>query len=215
MNGAQIQALIYQGMGVGAQSIGMPCAVFRPQNETAPLTNQVAQFPASFNAANPGYTKPQGYGKAVWYADMDGRQTRPGDYLVRLSDGHTWFISAQQQLLPIQVVECNRKIRIVRTQPVQGVGGLGYSGIVDPTPVLGTQDTPWPCSILQGGRPLPSVGLPSDVKDAGWKILLPYVLGFKICSADLIEDDIGRGFVVTSAEFTDLGWRLDANETHV
>jgi len=213
MDGARLNALIYKGLGRGAAHIGGPCAVYRPQNPTAPLTNQVASLPVAFNAANPGYTKPQLYGKAVWFADMDGRHTRPGDYLVRLSDDKIWYVAAQQQLLPVVVIECNRRIRLQRTPPQTAVGELPYSAI-DPVDVLGTPDSLWPCSILQGGKPIPSVGLPSDVRDAGWKILLPISVPLLIQSADLIEDDIGRGFAVGSAELTDLGWRLEVNETH-
>ena len=214
MDGHHLQELIYRGVGVGARHIGRPCAVYRPQNPTAPLTNQVESLPIAFNAANPNYTRPNLYGKAVWYADMDARHTQPGDYLVRLSDNKIWYIAAQQQLLPVVAIECNRRIRIVRTPPLTGSGVLGYSGIIDPVDVLGTADSLWPASILQGGKPLPAVNLPSDVKDAGWKILLPISVPLQILSADLIEDDTGRGFAVTSAELTDLGWRLDVNETH-
>jgi hypothetical protein len=214
MDGARLNDLIYRGMGKAAAHIGRPCAVFRPQNPTAPLTNQVETLPIAFNAANPAYTKPQLYGKAVWFADMDATHTRPGDYLVRLSDDKIWYIAAQQQLLPVVAIECNRRIRVVREQPQTAVGELPYSGIIEPADVLGTEDSLWPCSILQGGKPLPAAGLPSDVKDAGWKILLPISAPIRIQSADLIEDDIGRGFAVGSAELTDLGWRLEVNETH-
>jgi len=214
MDGHRLQELIYRGNGHAARHIGNPCAVYRPQNSTAPLTNQVTSLPITFNASNPNYTKPQLYGKAVWYADMDGRTTLPGDYLVRQFDDKIWYIAAQQQLLPIVAIECNRRIRVVRTPPLTGSGQLGYSGIIDPVDALGTKDSLWPCSILAGGKPIPAANLPSDVRDAGWKILLPISVPLLIRSADLIEDDIGRGFAVGSAELTDLGWRLEVNETH-
>lgn len=210
-----MNALIYKGRGNAALRIGTPCQVFRPATTANPFTNQIAQLNVAFNAADPNYTKPNLYGKAIWFADMDGRQTLPGDYLVRSTDNNFWFIAAQQSLLPIVVIECNRSIRVLRQAPVTAVGNVPYGGIVAPTNILGSPDSLWPASILQGGKPLPAVGLPSDVKDAGWKILLPASAPVTIKTADLIEDDTGRGFAVGSAELTDLGWRLEVNETHV
>jgi hypothetical protein len=213
MRGERLNELIWRGRGKAARHIGLPCQVFRPQNSTAPLTNQVTALDIALNAADQKYLKPNLYGKPVWFADMDARHTQPGDYLVR-DDDKIWYIAAQQQLLPVVAIECNRRIRIVRDPPQTAVGELPYSGIIDPVNVLGTEDSLWPCSILQGGKPLPAAGLPSDVKDAGWKILLPISVPLRIQSADLIEDDTGRGFAVGSAELTDLGWRLEVNETH-
>lgn len=215
MDGAKLHGLIYKGRARAAARIGLPCQVFRPINATAPLTNQVARLNVAFNAADPTYKKPNLYGKPVWYADMDGRQTLPGDYLVRVLDNAIWFIAAQQQLMPIVAIDCNRSVRVLRQAAVTAVGAVPYSGLINPDNILGTADSLWPASILQGSKPVPSVGLPSDVKDAGWKILLPPSVPIEIKSADLIKDDLGRGYAVLSAELTDLGWRLEVNETHV
>lgn len=214
MDGARLQERIYRGRGKAAHHIGRPCAVFRPNNPTAPLTNQIAQFNVAFAAADQSYLKPNLYGKPVWYADYDGRHTKPGDYVVRISDNQVWFIAAQQQLLPIVAISCNASIVVRRQAQSTTFGAEGYSGIIDPNYVLGSLDSPWPASILIGGRALAAVGLPADVKESGWRILLPASVPLTIEAGDRLDDDQSRGFWVESAELTDLGWRLTANEAH-
>lgn len=214
MDGVRLNGLIYRGMGRAAVHIGTACDVFRPLNSTSPLANQVDTLSVAFNAADPKYAKPNLYGKPVWFADMDGTSTQGGDYLVRQSDNKIWFIAAQQQLLPIVAIDCNRSIRITRQGAATSVGALGYSGIIAPGDILGSASSLWPCSILTGGRGQRNVGLPADVKDAGWRILLPPSVPIAILAADLAVDDMGRGFAIDSAELTDLGWRLSAAEVH-
>jgi hypothetical protein len=214
MDGATIQARVYAGRGKAAQRIGLPCDVFRPINSTAPLTNKVARLNAAFNAADPKYLKPNLYNKPVWFADLDGRLTQPGDYLVRASDGATWFIADQQQLFPIVAISCNAQVAVRRQATSTTFGAGPYSGIVNPAYVLGTIDTLWPASILIGGRALAAAGLPADVKESGWRILLPPSVPITIEAGDRLDDDRDRSFWVESAELTDLGWRLTVNEAH-
>jgi hypothetical protein len=214
MDGQTLHRRIYYGRGKAAQHIGMPCNIFRPQNATAPFTNQVGTTPVAFNSGDTKYLHANEYNDPIWYADYDGTKTMPGDYLVRISDGRAWFVAAQQQLLPIMVTDCNASVMVRRQAPSTGFGAEPYSGIIDPSFVLGTVDSPWPASILIGGRALAAVGLPADVKESGWKILLPVSVPITIEAGDRLDDDMGRSFWVESAEFTDLGWRLMTNEAH-
>lgn len=214
MDATRLQSVIYKGRGKVADHLGSPCQIFRPQNPTAPLTNQIGELNVSLNAADQNYLKPNLYGKPIWFADLDGRQTQPGDYIVRVSDLKTWFIAAQQPLLPIVAIDCNAQVMVRRQAPSSGFGAQAYSGVVDPSYVLGTVDSPWPASILIGARALAAVGLPADVKESGWKILLPGSVPITIESGDRLDDDQGRVFWIESAELTDLGWRMSGNEAH-
>lgn len=214
MDGFRLNELIWRGRGKAAQHIGSPCQIYRPQNSTAPFTNQVAQLPIAFNSGDTKYLKANEFNDPIWYADYDGSQTQPGDYLVRLSDNSIWFVAAQQQLLPIMVVECNAMIAVRREAQSTAVGAVPYSGVVDPGYILGTADTMWPASILIGGRALAAMGLPADVKESGWKILLPPSVPIKIEAGDRLDDNKDRSFWVESAERSDLGWRLTVNEAH-
>lgn len=214
MDGAKLHALIYKGRGKAARHIGLPCEIYRPQNPTAPFTNLIATTPVAFNSGNNKYSDANEYNDPIWYADYDGTLSQPGDYIHRLSDGNVWFVAAQQQLLSIMVVDCNAWICVRRQLASTNFGAEPYSGIIDPALVLGTADSRWPASILIGGRALAAIGLPADVKESGWKILLPSSVPLTLGSGDRFDDDLGRSFWIESAELTDLGWRLTANEAH-
>lgn len=214
MDGQKLHGLIYKGRGKAAKRIGLPCNIFRPLNAVSPLSNLIGTIPIAFNSGDLKYLRANEYNDPIWYADYDGTFTQPGDYLQRVSDGKLWFVAAQQQLLPVLATDCNGSIRIMRQAVATSVGALGYSGIIAPGDILGSANALWPCSILTGGKGQRNVGLPADVKDAGWKILLPPSVPIIIQAADLAEDDMGRGFAIESAELTDLGWRLSAAEVH-
>ena len=125
-----IQDRIARGMGIAAKRLGGKCDLYRPTGPGQPIVpdNRVLQLPASFNAQNPSYAKPNGYGRAVWFGVFDSAYTRPGDYLA--GDEGVFFVAAQQPLLPVS---------------------------------------------LQ--------------------------------TADLVSDDLGRTFIISAAEQSELGWR--------
>ncbi len=213
MDAQTIEKRIYAGRGKAAQRIGRSCTVYRPIDALAPLGNSVRRTFAAFNAADPTYSKPNPYGKPVWFADLDGRYTQAGDYLVR-NDGATWFIAAQQSMLPIIAVECDRQVKVSRQAALTAVGAIGYGGIIAPSDILGTTGALWPASILVANRPLPMTDLPADVKQGGSTILLPPSVPVTLLAADLITDDLGRRYAIESAEVTDLGYRITAHEVH-
>lgn len=209
MDAATIQARIYAGRGKAAEHIGLPCQVFRPSAEANPFTNQVATLPVAFNAADQNYVKPNLYGKAIWFADFDASETQVGDYLVRV-DGTTWFIAAQQPLLPIVVIACNRVVSVFRPQQQSGVGAQGYGGdtVAQETQIIAE----YPASILVGTKTDRSlVNLPGDVRNPAWAILLPVLPDDTyLRNEDVVTDDQSRRYVISSAELTDMGWRINA-----
>lgn len=212
MDAVRLNAKIEWGRGKAAQHLGLACTVFRPLTD-APLVNQVATLKAAFNAANETYTKPNAYGKPLWWGDFDGRKTLPGDYLVRSFDGAIWFIAGQPQLLPVICVDCQRSVSLARQSADAGLGAIAYSGVVAPTTILGV-GAAWPCAIVLGGAGGEAAGLPADASDAGWRVYLPVSVPITIESTDFITDDLGRRFEIEAAELTELGWRLVAKELH-
>lgn len=168
--------------------------------------NLLFSLPVSLNAEDMKYGKPNKYGKPTWYALVDGTNLEVGDYFV--GPGGTFFIAALQSLLPILVVECNRTVSIFRPQAQAGLGLGPYGGSTLVTETLLVAGRP--CSILQGTKGEKSDGnLPGDVRNPWWAILMPYA-GVDLTFDDIIVDDLGRRYVISSPELSGSGWRLTA-----
>jgi len=200
VDGATLQAKVWSGQGKAAQRIGLPFDVYRPGNvlptdTTNPLApyNKVTTLPANFTA-NGGYTKPNTYGQATWQGMLDGTKVKVGDYL----DGTpgTFFIAALQPLLPILAVGCNRIVSLTQ-------GGSNPIAVG------------WPASILvespRGNEPIEDIA--GNPATPHWWMLLPAVRGMTFDVADLVTDDLFRNYFITSAEQTDLGWRISMMQT--
>lgn len=204
---ADIQALINQGLGFGAAVIGEPCTWFRPSGPANPLdpANARGELRCYFD---PDYAfggkKPNLYGKPLYGALFDRTATLPGDYLQAASG--TYFLAAQQPLLPTAAVACNATVTLTRPGGNTASGKQPYGGRRDST------DTPlmtgWPASLLRAGRTIAGkADLPGDVPDGGFEMLLPAWPGVTLRTGDRVADGQGRAFVLSSAELSDLGWR--------
>jgi hypothetical protein len=207
MDAALLDRKIYEGRAKAAQHMGHQCTLYRPQGTV--WEGYQGSLKCAFSTDS-SYKRPALYGKPVWYGDFDGRQTQAGDYLMRLTDGHIWFIAAQASLLPIVLIECPRSLSLARQSAVTGVGAVSYSGIIAPTLLVPL----WPASLLIASSGGPAAGLPGDSNEASWRVLLPVSFPLQPEASDILTDDLGRRFEVTGAELTDLGWRLSANEIH-
>jgi hypothetical protein len=224
---ASIQGKIWKGYGKTASIIGMDYTFYRPstgymlledgtkmllEDGQALLTGGGPTFigaellvrSVSLNAEDMAYKKPNKYGKATWYAVVDGNGLKVGDYFIG-TEG-TFFIAAMQLMLPILVVECNRTISLFRPQLQSGKGAQPYSGMTTQNEKPIVQGVP--CSILQGTKGEKSeVALPGDTRSPWWTLLVPASVG-RIKIDDLLIDDLGQRYVVSSPELTDLGYRL-------
>jgi hypothetical protein len=199
--------LIYRKQAKGSAKAGLPYDVFRATGPMNPMAGPpIANLPALFGA-NPTFTKFNSYPSAIWYAYLDGTQTQPGDILV---GEQTFFIAAQQHITPIMAVEAPRVVDI--HLPYQATGGGFVPVYGGNTLALETATmTAWPASILQGTKgENTGTGLPDDIRDPWWQILMPSWPGVLLKSSHIIVDDLGRRFTVSSAELTDLGWRITA-----
>ena len=230
MNGATIQAHVWKGYAKSAEVLGSSYQFYRPAGHllledgdnlllegggSLTLESQgfpgssVLSLPVSLNAEDMKYGKPNKYGKATWYALVDGTSLRVGDYFI--GPQGTFFIAAMQPLLPILVVECNRTISIARPQAQSGKGVQPYSGMTtaDETPFA----TNVPCSILQGTKGEKSeVNLPDDTRSPWWVMLFPASVG-RVLPGDLVIDDLGQRYVISSNEVSSLGYRVTAMMT--
>lgn len=212
MDATTLQSRIYAGYAKAALRIGYTTNLYRPASASNPIAagTLVQTLPASFNPEDMGYSKPNKYGHPTWFGLFDGRLTQVGDYLQNSHDG-TFFVAAQQQALPILLVQCNRNLNVLRPQQQAGVGALGYGG--DTTANETALMTAWPASVLQGPKgEKGDVGLPGDVKNPWWAVLMPKFGSVVLRSGDIITDELARRYVISSAELTDLGWRMTAQQ---
>jgi hypothetical protein len=218
VNQAFIQQKIWYGDSKAAQILGASYNFTRPVGTpvgsgNVPLeTNETWSYPGtalfsrnvSLNAQDMTYKKPNGYGKPLWFGLFDGTGLQPGDYLA--GPQGTFFIAAIQPLLPILVVECNRVISLFRPQAQTGIGKQAYGG----TTISNQREvvSGVPCSILQGTKGEKSEAqLPGDTRSAWWTILIPSSV-CRVLPDDILTDDIGLRYVISSVELTDLGYRL-------
>lgn len=231
MDAAKIHAKIYAGRGKAALRLGLLYDVMRPVTASDPFSNKVTTLNAAFNNTDNKYLKANHPGDPLWYSDLDGRQTQPGDYLVGANS--TYFIAAQQPLLPIICVECNRTVRMTRpVVPVpesesDNVSVMPYSGrcqsadesvdVLGSRPQGGLPAVGWPASVLFGKGKLRNAtalkaGTPEQL---GWQIMLPGSVPLVFQPGDVLVDDLGNQFSVSGAELSDTGWRLQAIEVHI
>lgn len=212
MDGAKLQAKIYKGYGQAAKRIGFSYQQYRatsPDNPlaTAPLQTLPASFTTKFD-----YSAPNKYGQATWLGLFDGTLFEPGDFLV----GHqgTFFVAAMQDTLPIYCVQANRTVTLLRVAMEDAVGQVGYAGDTPSTEAPLMQG--WPASILQGTKGEGNEAkLPGDVRTPWWAVLMPAWPGIVIRTSDILVDDLGRKYVISSAELTDMGWRMTAMQAQV
>lgn len=211
MDGYKIQQKLYKGYAKAAKRTGTVYEHYRPSSANNPLDagNRLPDLYASLNADDPTFSRPNVFGKATWYGILDGAQCQVFDYVTGIEG--TLYIAAMQQLLPIYMVDCNRVITIARPSMDTGPGAIGYGGDTEEGEIPLMQN--WPCSMLQGSKGEKNeVGLPADAKNPWFNVLVPYVDGVILRTADIITDDIGGRYKLTSAELTDLGWRLTAQQ---
>ena len=214
---------VRRAAGRAAIALGAWCDAYRPMDSTDPLRprNRYMKLQAAFSSVDGEFAHAVGYGQTGWYGLFDSAYTRPGDYLVRpdsapaAGDGGTWFVAQQQPLLPALCVRAARVIGFVRPSPSastssSGVGSYGGFTVADATPLL----SGYPASVTNAyGSGLDPTNLPADAPPRSWEVLLPAVPGVVLLNGDLMTDDLGRTGVVSTAELTDLGWRILVKQT--
>ncbi|MBA4710543.1 hypothetical protein [Aquitalea aquatica] len=212
MNGSKLIAKVYKGYGKAVQRIGFSYQQFRATSPNSPLVTTAQQsLPCSFTT-NFTFSQPNKYGQATWLGIFDGTNVEPGDFLVGRQG--TYFVAAMQDLLPIYCVQCNRTVSVLRVSMDSSVGQVEYGG--DTVASEQVLMSGWPASVLQGTKGEQNdAKLPGDVRTPWWAILMPAWPGIVLRTSDIITDDIGRRYTVSSAELTDMGWRITAMQSQV
>jgi hypothetical protein len=204
----RIQDALHRGLGVAARGLGAWCDAYRPRGATDPLdsANRFLRLPASFLPQRE--TQDVSHGHRVWQGVFDAAYTRPGDYL---SNGdYRFFVIAQEPFQPVLCICGNRVVSIRRPGAPAAAGVNGYGGVLrrDAIPLL----TRWPVSVVTPGETVGRTDLPADAGLARWSVWLPLAPIPALRAGDLLEDDLGRSGVVTTADLSALGWRLTVKQ---
>jgi hypothetical protein len=208
---SRVKDRIRWGLNIAARTVGTPTDAYRPSGVSEPLlpSNRFLRLHAAFSDVRGGFERANTYDQPLWNGVFDAAYTRVGDYLVQ--PGGTWFIASQQPFTPVLCVRADRIVSLARPAAPSTVGVNTYGGITatTSTPLL----TNWPASMRAASLAgVPSADLPGDSSLSRWTVLLPARPDLILQFSDLLIDDLGRKAVVSSAELTNLGWRLSVKQ---
>ena len=210
MDGAAIQLKANYGYAKSAQYVGLPYSHYRPASAGPVIAsgNLLGTLKATFSQGG-NYAKQSKTNSDEWTAYYDPTTVLPGDYLT--NGTRTWFIAAQQPLLPPLAIFCERVMTLNRPFAETGVGALPYGGDTQTNET--TLLTQWPASCLQGTKgEKGDVTNPTDVRNPWWNIRLPFYAGVILQTDDKLTDDLGRIYSISSAELSEYGWRLTVKQ---
>lgn len=211
MDGPGIDQKIRFGYAKAAKKLGKPFELYRSATPFNPLSigNLIGSLPAVVTV-DWEWMKSNKPGNAIWWILIDGQDSsyplsaQEGDYLV---GDQTFFILTKEYQMPMSAAECNRVVSIIRPEQPIGVGNQGYAAYTLPTSTTIMEGMP--ISILKdrGGRFADSK-LPTDTDQPGWIVQMPNLGGVNILTGDIMIDDVGDNYVVSTNEETEFGWRL-------
>lgn len=218
MDGPQIDQKIRFGYAKAAQHLGQPFQLYRSAMPINPLDsgNLIGTLPAVMSQ-DWTWMKSNRPGNAIWFCCIDAQiasqplAAEEGDYLV---GDHVFFVLSIEYQLPLQVMECNRTLNIIRATQPQTAGLQPYAGYIQQdSKTVKTIMTQMPASVLKTGSQASAPSrLPTDTEEPKWIIHLPNLGGVNIRVGDFIIDDINENYVVTTNEETEFGWRLVAQQ---
>jgi hypothetical protein len=211
VDAAGIQAKVSRGYAIAASKLGLPFSVYRATGPMDPVSrdNLMGSLPAAFSAQNADFSRPPGFKDNGWRAYVDSSQTQAGDYLVEVvptqtgAEPRTFYILSQQPLSPISAAMCHATMSFARPgTPIKDASGYSTPG------PAATILANWPCSLVAGTKGEKSdSGLVRDTRNPWYAVTLPDV-GVEIRTDDIATDALGHRYLVSSAERSDLGWRL-------
>ncbi len=206
MSFAHIQDRISYGYGKAAKKLGKLYSIYRAVSGINPLSlsNLIGETYVSPNVSW-DYMKANKSANTLWQLCVDARAVNTDDYLV--GEDFTFFIDADQPLLPVNGYECNRIVRVTRPTKSLLPGENQYGGY-KPDDVLEILLNAPISIILATGRPAANnFNLPLDAGLCRYNFYIPNLPNVDIRIGDLIDDDRGVRVVINGIEETSLGFR--------
>jgi hypothetical protein len=228
MDGLQINQKIRFGYAKAAQKLGQPFDLYRSATPMTPIqdANLIGTLPM---VASQDWTwmKANRPGNSTWFVCVDGQdasaplEAEEGDYLI---GDQTYFIFSKEYQLPMQAVQCNKMITLIRPYQSNAAGYDGnYAGYQEGTSTVIMENMP--ISLLLYGRGARAESkLPTDTDQPSWIGLMPNLGDINVRTGDVIQgiDDLTfltagtitdeDRFVVMGSEETEFGWRLTCHQ---
>lgn len=215
MDHARLQTVINKGYRIAASRIGAPFVHYRPASATSviePNNIVTAELPASFAqfGSQFSFDRPDSEKDYLNNGLFDADVVAVGDYLV--GEPGAWFVGSKEPIKPPLCVRCNRTISIAQLGGgnchTVGLGTYSGASVENENVVL----SGWPVSMKEAsGLRASYAGLPFNVGAQGVQVLMPS-FGVEIEPGMSMSDDLGRRFLIKSAEQTHVGWRFVAVE---
>jgi hypothetical protein len=208
MDGLRLADRLAYGAGCAARRTGFLYDAYRPDGLAAPLNpaNRFMRLCVAFVLPSGAVGSPAGLTTPYRQAWVDWSYLRVGDYLSG-PDGVA-FVAAIEPPKPMLAVMTNACISLARPG-VTATVGLNEYGAVEPGAEIPLV-TDYPASLLVGGGSGDRTrnGLPDDTKVPGVTALLPRVAGVVPLVADILSNQRGERFVVSSVEELSGIWRI-------
>lgn len=195
------------GAGCAARHVGFLHDAFRPDGGDAPLdlARRFLRLCVAFVLPGGAINAPAALGAPYRQAWADWSYLRAGDYLS--GPEGVAFIAVIEPPKPMLVVMTNAVVSLARPARPSLAGLNGYGAITPGTETILLSG--FPASLLTGGiGDRTRQGLPDDSRVPGLVALLPAVGGVTPQVSDLILDECGRKYVVTSVETLNAVWRF-------
>lgn len=209
MDGLRLADRLAYGAGCAARRVGFLHDAYRPAGPVEPLdlANRFMRLCVALVLPGGGVGGPGGFGVPFRQAWADWSYLRVGDYLA--GPEGVLFVAAIEPPKPMLVVMTNARVALARPGAPGRAGLTGYGAVTVGTemPLIAE----YPASLLAGGTgDRTRNGLPDDTKVPGFAALLPIVEGVVPQVADILTNERGERYAVTSVEETGGIWRLAA-----
>lgn len=216
MDGARIQAKVYDGYAKAAARVGRSYTQFRPALTASPLNPlvQIGTIKAAMTPLASGFNfnRPATDTTLAFNCLADGALLQIGDVLSDEATAETFFVGAMEQLTPIVAIRCNAVVSVSKRAAGALAPGLNaYQG-----PTLGSETHAFaglPAAILMvsAGRTTHSGELPADAPGPlKYEIhLFPTLDPTMVSLNDMVTDANGRRFMAAGFERTPISYRLD------